>query len=75
MRKYSRRRWLAACAALLAVTALPAWAQGDPQGGAGGGIPWQQLSPEQLRVLGQFQGRWDRMPPQQQRALLRGAQR
>ena len=75
MRTFSRRRWLAACAALLTVAALPALADGESQGPPGSGIPWQQLSPEQQRVLGQFRGRWDRMPPQQQEALLRGAQR
>ena len=74
MRTFSRRRWLAGCAALLTAAALPALADGDPQSPPGGSVPWQQLSPEQQRVLGQFRGRWDRMPPQQQEALLRGAQ-
>ena len=69
MRTFSRRPWLAACAALLTVAALPVLADADPQVSPGGGVPWQQLSPEQQRVLGQFRGRWERMPPQQQQAL------
>ncbi|MCM2310465.1 MAG: DUF3106 domain-containing protein, partial [Steroidobacteraceae bacterium] len=71
----ARRFSIAACAVLLLVAALPALADGDPQGASNASIPWQQLSPEQQRVLGQFRGRWNQMPPMQQEALLRGAER
>jgi hypothetical protein len=73
MRGLTRRPWLAACTALLLAAAAPAIA--DDSRDTQPGVSWQQLSPEQQRVLGQFRGRWDQLPPGQRQSLMRGAER
>ena len=73
MRGLTSKPWLAACTALLLAVAAPAIA--DDSRDTQPGVSWQQLSPEQQRVLGQFRGRWDQLPPGQQQSLMRGAER
>ena len=73
MRRPLTRLWLGACAALLLAGTAPAIA--DDAGQGRGRVQWQQLTPEQQQVLGQFRGRWNDLPPDQQQALLRGARR
>ena len=73
MRRPRDKAWLPLCATLLMAVAVPAIADGsrDTQPG----VTWEQLSPDQQKVLGQFRGRWDNLPPGQQQSLMRGAER
>lgn len=73
MRCPRNKAWRALCATLLLAVAVPAIADGsrDTQPG----VTWEQLSPDQQKVLGQFRGRWDNLPPGQQQSLMRGAER
>ena len=73
MRRRLGTPWLAACMASLLAVAAPAIA--DDSDDTQPGVGWEQLSPEQQKVLGQFRGRWERLPPGQQQSLLRGAER
>src|SRR5262245_45874778 len=39
------------------------------------GVQWEQLTNEQRQLLGNVQADWNKLPPQRQRALARGAER
>ena len=73
MRRPRDKAWLALCATLLLAAAMPAIADGSRDSQPG--VTWEQLSPDQQKVLGQFRGRWDNLPPGQQQSLMRGAER
>ena len=38
-------------------------------------VPWDQLSPEEQRILGRFKDRWDQLPAERQERLRRGVER
>src|SRR5882757_5923054 len=67
-------------ASLMGVTA--SWSQQSDDGQpaalaapSGPGIAWQQLSPEQQKILEDVRKNWNRLPPRRQTALANGAQR
>ena len=78
MRRTASQSWWVVGAALL-LAAVPAIAD-EPRPSretrdTQPGVTWEQLSPDQQKVLGQFRGRWDDLPPGQQQSLMRGAER
>ncbi len=68
--------------AMLLAAAAPAFSQspagpGQPAGteASTAGVPWNNLSADQQKLLGKFSGNWSTLPPERQQALARGSER